>query len=600
MLIADLFETAVKEDRTAQVELDNGEQRQVRWIPGRRDMLDMIIAYYARQGRRVQRVDDVDIDWEPEPVKVNEISRRGVLKGMGVAAGAAALPSKTLARTLAPTSTVGTSEPVTGYVWNRVGDAVDQKHLSGLVDRITQGLTRMHQARQAEYHSETEIRNKLNAILRKHIPGMSQKDRLEHGQWEAMMQDFDRELPLPALPPDVPDFYNDSDQVWAEWLEDHPQWDYDRLESMLRRREDYESNIRNLAITTRAANMGNTENYGYQVQHKIKTGRIKPVDYSKPSTSVAAQAAQTAATQIPRGAAASALGSAGAALRNLGSRARDLVTKKAAAAVVKPDAPRALAAPSTDAEFMRDLQNRVTEPQKQKVDEITLGSEEELFAGGDFLPRIDVDAEDSDIRPLDQRYALWPQRHIQDIAREDDAIGEQFSDWDTAGILDTQTGRAVAFIAWQDAYRSPFPGAVEIHQVEVDPRLRGQGFARYLYELVRRQHTLLADEDQTPNGARMWVGMQQAGLPVQGYISFGSGRTPEELDAEGEARFSYVEELKKMNAKLINPGGRFPVYVFPVQAQGGRLDTPAKTPLKVYRSGYTNQWTPGLVVMKGG
>jgi hypothetical protein len=87
---------------------------------------------------------------------------------------------------------------------------------------------------------------------------------------------------------------------------------------------------------------------------------------------------------------------------------------------------------------------------------------------------------------------------------------------------------------------------------------------------------------------------------VQGYISFGSGRTPEELDAEGETRFSYVEELRKMNARLINPGGRFPVYVFPVKAQGGRLDTAANTPLKVYRSGYSNQWTPGLVVMKGG
>ena len=242
----------------------------------------------------------------------------------------------------------------------------------------------------------------------------------------------------------------------------------------------------------------------------------------------------------------------------------------------------------------------VSESDHIKIDEITLGSEEELFAGGGFLPRIDVDPEDPDVRPLDQRYALWPQRHISDIAREDDAIGEQFSDWETAGILDTQTGRAVAFMAWEEAYRSPFPGAVEIHQIEVDPRLRGQGFARYLYQLVRRQHTLLADEDQTPNGARMWVGMQQAGLPVQGYIAFGSGRTPEELDAEGTAKFSYVEELKKMRARLINSGQRFPVYVFPVQAQGGKLDTPAKTPLKVYRSGYSNQWTPGLVVMKGG
>lgn len=187
---------------------------------------------------------------------------------------------------------------------------------------------------------------------------------------------------------------------------------------------------------------------------------------------------------------------------------------------------------------------------------------------------------------------------MQDIAVEDEAIGEEFPDWETAGIIDTETGRAVAVIAWAEAYRSPWSDAVAIHQIEVEPTLRGQGFARYLYELVRRQHTLLADEHQTPNGARMWAGMQQAGLPVQGYISFGSGYTPEELDAAGTADFSYVEELKKMGARLINTGQRFPVYVFPVRAQGGRLDTPAQTPLKIYRSGFSNQWTPGLVVIK--
>jgi len=233
------------------------------------------------------------------------------------------------------------------------------------------------------------------------------------------------------------------------------------------------------------------------------------------------------------------------------------------------------------------------------INEINVGSEEDLFSGGGLLPRIDVDPKDRDIKRLDKRYALWPHRHMREIAYEDEAIGEEFPDWETAGIIDTETGQAMAVIAWAEAYRSPWSDAVAIHQIEVSPKLRGQGFARYLYELVRRQHTLLADEHQTPNGARMWVGMQKAGLPVQGYISFGGGYTPEDLDSEGTEKFSYVEELRKINARLINTGQRFPVYVFPVENQGSRLDTPANTPLKVYRSGYSNRWTPGLVVIKG-
>jgi hypothetical protein len=57
---------SIREDRTATVELDGGERRQVRYVPGRGDWIDWIIAYYWRQGRRVLKVDDHDIDWDDD------------------------------------------------------------------------------------------------------------------------------------------------------------------------------------------------------------------------------------------------------------------------------------------------------------------------------------------------------------------------------------------------------------------------------------------------------------------------------------------------------------------------------------------------------
>jgi hypothetical protein len=68
---------SIQEDRTATVELDGGERRQVRWVPGRNDMLDMIIAYYWRQGRRVLKVDDHDIDWDDD----SEVIKQPVAEG---------------------------------------------------------------------------------------------------------------------------------------------------------------------------------------------------------------------------------------------------------------------------------------------------------------------------------------------------------------------------------------------------------------------------------------------------------------------------------------------------------------------------------------
>lgn len=325
---------------------------------------------------------------------ISEITRRDALKGIGAAAGMSVLPPKTLARIITP---AGTAAPVSGWIWTRLGDRVDQKYLAGLVDRILQSYRLIAKKRDVDLPDETEIKTKLNQVLRKHVPNMDPNFK----GWSVMMKDLGKAVALPNLPGDIPDEYADAKE-WDDYLDNHPEVSHDQLELMSQERsirDRLHSDLGTLGKIVTDTNLGDTERYGYKVNHRIKTGEIKPVDYSKPSTSVAGQAAQTVATQIPRGTAASALGSAGAALRNLGSRARDLVTKKAAAAL-NPDVPRALTAPSTDTEFMRDLQNRVTEPQKQKVDEIALGPEVKFFRGGGLLPRIGVGSKDVNIRPL--------------------------------------------------------------------------------------------------------------------------------------------------------------------------------------------------------
>lgn len=241
-----------------------------------------------------------------------------------------------------------------------------------------------------------------------------------------------------------------------------------------------------------------------------------------------------------------------------------------------------------------------------RINEIDVGSEEELFATGGFLPRIEVEEFKSALRKLDNNFLAWSNLHLQEIAREDRDMMEQFSDWTTSGIVDARTGDAVAFIAWEEAYRGALPNAVYIKQVEVNKKYRGRGLAKLLYQSVRRQYNLLSDELQTPNGARMWSGMIRSGLPVQGYVYFGSGRSPEEVDSEVGGidcrgkKLSIVKALQEIGAKQIKTDHRHQVYAFPVTDQRGFADTPTKSPLRVYhKCGYSNLWETGLMVVKG-
>lgn len=236
------------------------------------------------------------------------------------------------------------------------------------------------------------------------------------------------------------------------------------------------------------------------------------------------------------------------------------------------------------------------------IQETRLHRQEDLFKNGGFLHNDRIRTDNMKLQRLDDRFSLWQGLHIREIAIENEAIGEEFPDFMTAGIVDRETDQPVAVLMWTDGWGSPFPGSVEIGQVETDPRYQRKGFARYLYNLLRRQHTIVSDQDQSPSGAAMWVNMARAGIPVQGWVQFGTGNTPQALDDQYGDKYNYVEQLRKMNAQQI-PGkpnkDRFPLYLFPVKEQGGRLDTPADTTVRVYQGDYINHWVSGLVAPKG-
>jgi len=233
------------------------------------------------------------------------------------------------------------------------------------------------------------------------------------------------------------------------------------------------------------------------------------------------------------------------------------------------------------------------------VPEARLHRQEDLFKTGGFLSNRRIDTDLLRLRPLDNRFALWQDQHLQQIAHEDDAIGEEFPDWTTSGILDRETGEPVAVIMYTDGWSSPFPDSVEISQVEVDPQYRGQGFARYLYSLLRRKHNIVSDQDQSPGGAGMWVRMAREGIPVQGYVHFNGNRSPAELDASYDGKYDYEGQLKKLGAREVPGGGRSPLYVFPVREQNVRLDNLAGTTIRVYQGDFINHWESGLVAPKG-
>jgi hypothetical protein len=77
-----------QEDRTADVVFDTGEKKKVRYHPTSRDIVDVIVNYYLKQGLKVIKVDDEEIEWDDFVIENfadgRDPGRKGLAKRMGV------------------------------------------------------------------------------------------------------------------------------------------------------------------------------------------------------------------------------------------------------------------------------------------------------------------------------------------------------------------------------------------------------------------------------------------------------------------------------------------------------------------------------------
>jgi hypothetical protein len=80
----------INEDHVADVEFDTGEKKRVRYLPTKKDIVDSVVRYYLRQGLKVTRVNNTEIEWKPT-VNVPENfadgkkpGRKGLAKRSGV------------------------------------------------------------------------------------------------------------------------------------------------------------------------------------------------------------------------------------------------------------------------------------------------------------------------------------------------------------------------------------------------------------------------------------------------------------------------------------------------------------------------------------
>jgi len=75
-----------QEDRTADVVFDTGETKRVRYHPTGQDIVDAIIRYYLRQGLKVVKIDNEDIEWDDLPEHIEE-GWRDIAAGLALGAG---------------------------------------------------------------------------------------------------------------------------------------------------------------------------------------------------------------------------------------------------------------------------------------------------------------------------------------------------------------------------------------------------------------------------------------------------------------------------------------------------------------------------------
>lgn len=93
---------------------------------------------------------------------------------------------------------------------------------------------------------------------------------------------------------------------------------------------------------------------------------------------------------------------------------------------------------------------------------------------------------------------------------DDFDVAEHVTDEDDVGttVVVFDHGERIAFV--EGASTGIIDDAMQVRAIRVDPKYKGRNIALRLYELILKQglcNAIVADDDQTPEGMRLWANM---------------------------------------------------------------------------------------------
>jgi biopolymer transport protein ExbD len=75
--------TKVQESHVADVTLDTGERKRIRYLPTKKDLVDTIVRYYLKQGLKVIKVNNTEVEWKPGAT-TNSDNKNEEAAGVGI------------------------------------------------------------------------------------------------------------------------------------------------------------------------------------------------------------------------------------------------------------------------------------------------------------------------------------------------------------------------------------------------------------------------------------------------------------------------------------------------------------------------------------
>jgi ribosomal protein S18 acetylase RimI-like enzyme len=139
----------------------------------------------------------------------------------------------------------------------------------------------------------------------------------------------------------------------------------------------------------------------------------------------------------------------------------------------------------------------------------------------------------------------------------------------------------------------PLKGAVQVDTITVDEDYRGAGIAKALYGVALSilRLPLIAGNEQTPGGMRIWVSLNNIpGVELAGYVVI------DEVAIDDAPELPDIL-FKKLGAQYIGQAGVKHFFAFPVRPSisGKELEATVKNKLaQVYHRDYSSQYGPSV------